>query len=98
MAFGLAFVITILIGIFGGEHTFNTIRLIRQLIGGIIGGYIVGDNINGIIYEGIPAGLAGLIGSPLSMLLFGSGITIPLSRGMLLIVTIILAINFLIIY
>ena len=100
-AIGAAFVITMVIGIFGGKHLPNNVGLIGPLIGGFVAGCIVGKNYtNGLIYGGFPAGIAGFIGFPLLILLFGSEIPSfsNTSLGILLIVALVLAVTYFIVF
>lgn len=58
----IAFVISIVMGIFGGLYLPKNINLIGPIIGGLIAGYIVdGSYTDGLVNGGIPAGIAGLI-------------------------------------
>lgn len=78
----IAFMVTMVISIFGrylpniifiGPYLLSNAIFIGPLIGGFISGCIVGKNyINGFVHGGIPAGIAGLIGAPLLMLLLGN--------------------------
>ena len=72
-AIGAAFLVTLVIGIFGGKFLPVNLTVIGPLIGGFIAGYIVGKSYsNGIIYGGITVGITGFIGSILLSLLNGS--------------------------
>ena len=58
----IAFVISILMGIFGGLYLPKNVNLIGPIIGGLIAGYIVDNSYtDGLVNGGIPAGIAGLI-------------------------------------
>ncbi len=58
----IAFVISIIMGIFGGLYLPKNINLIGPIIGGLIAGYIVdGSYTDGLVNGGVPAGIAGLI-------------------------------------
>ena len=72
----IAFMVTLVIGIFGGKFLPVDITFIGPLLGGFIAGYIVDKNyINGITYGGLTVGITGFIGSILLFLLNGSGVT-----------------------
>ena len=96
-AIGIAFVIALIIGSFGGRYLPNNVSLIGPLIGGFIAGCIVGKSyINGLIQGGLPAGIAGFAGFLLIILLFGNEITIVsnTSLGMILTVALVSSITY----
>jgi len=66
----VAFVISILMGIFGSLYLPKNVSLIGPIIGGLIAGYIVdGSYTDGLVNGGIPAGIAGLISLPVIVLI-----------------------------
>ncbi len=87
VAIGIAFVISIVMGIFGVIYLPKNVSLIGPIIGGLIAGYIVdGSYTDGLVNGGIPAGIAGLISLPVVLYLFwniiiaaasNSGYTLP---------------------
>lgn len=59
-----AFVVTLIITVFGGTYLPGNYAVIGPVIGGLIAGYMVGGNyIDGIINGGVPVGIFGLINS-----------------------------------
>lgn len=92
-AFIVSFVVTLLIGVFGGRYLPNNLSLIGPVIGGFIGGLIVGNRyIDGIVNGGIPTGIAAFIGFLLLVIIFGSQLPIiintPLGISSILILAI----------
>ena len=77
----IAFVIAIIMGIFGGIYLPKNVSLIGPIIGGLIAGYIVdGTYTDGLVNGGIPAGIAGLISLPVVLYLSWNVITAAASN------------------
>jgi hypothetical protein len=71
VAISAAFIITMLIYIFGERYLPSNVSLVGPLIGGLIAGCIVNESyIDGLVNGGIPAGIAGFIGFILLILLY----------------------------
>jgi hypothetical protein len=82
MAIIVSFIVTIVIAFISGIYLPKNIGLIGPVIGGLIAGYMVGENYtDGIVNSGIPAGLAGLIYLTTVVLLFGSQIATIASKA-----------------
>lgn len=76
MAIIVAFVVAIVMGIFGGLYLPKNVSLIGPIIGGLIAGYLVdGSYTDGLVNGGIPAGIAGLISFVVIIYLTWSEIT-----------------------
>jgi len=72
----IAFVISIVMGFFGGIYLPKNVGLIGPIIGGLIAGYIVdGSYTDGLVNGGIPAGIAGLISLAVLVLISQNEIT-----------------------
>jgi hypothetical protein len=97
----VSFLVTLVIGIFGGRYLPDNVSLIGPVIGGFVGGLIVGNRyIDGIVNGGIPTGIAAFIGFPLLVIIFGSQIPIIINTplGMSLFVTLSIAIPYFLLF
>ena len=78
----IAFMITLIIGSFGGRYLPSNVSLVGPLIGGFIAGCIAGKSyIKGLVNGGLPAGIAGFIGVPLIALLFKGELPILINNS-----------------
>lgn len=76
-AITVSFIVTIIIGVFGGKYLPNNVSIIGPIIGGLAAGCIVGNRyIDGLVNGGIPAGIAAFIGSIILTTIFGIKISL----------------------
>ncbi|MCZ3365611.1 MULTISPECIES: zinc ribbon domain-containing protein [Methanobacterium] len=105
VAISIAFLVTIIIGIFGkhlsniifiGSYLANNQITMGPLFGGFIAGCIAGKSyINGLVNGGIPAGIAGFLGI---ILLIGGNLAAGQSFDAILLANLILGVVFFIFY
>jgi hypothetical protein len=97
----ISFVVTLVIGVFGGRYLPDNVSSIGPVVGGFVAGFMVGTRyIDGIVNGGIPTGIAAFIGFPLLVIIFGSQIPIIINTplGISFFVTLSIAIPYFLLF